>query len=86
VKVWHGDRTIGGSPDDVESISWTANGQWLAFDWGTGTRSSTVVGTWLLDTRLIGHVADSGDGQVGIISGNTYAPPGLGANDFGGVW
>jgi hypothetical protein len=61
VQVWHGDGTIGGSADDVESISWTADGRWLAFDWAAGNLSGNLVGTWLLDTRLSGGdlVADS---------------------------
>lgn len=33
VRTWSGNGTIGSGPDDARSVSWTADGRTLAFDW-----------------------------------------------------
>jgi hypothetical protein len=65
VRIWAAQGTLigggqtqtGGSsfvPDDTASLSWTANGKWLAFDWSPFPGDISAVGTWLLNTTLGG--------------------------------
>jgi hypothetical protein len=51
----------GFDPDDTGSLSWTANGKWLAFDWIPFPDDIAADGTWLLNTTLRGTklLADS---------------------------
>jgi hypothetical protein len=58
-RTWTAHGTIGSSPDDAGSMSWTADGKYLAFDWLSDSAAST--GTWLLNTTLGGDglLADS---------------------------
>lgn len=49
VRTWIAlDGVIGSGEDDAMSVSWTADGAELAFDWGPG--SGAGPGAWLLDT------------------------------------
>jgi hypothetical protein len=65
VRIWSAQGTLigqgqeqtGGSsnvPDDTASLSWTANGTWLAFDWTPFPGDTSADGTWLLNTTLGG--------------------------------
>lgn len=59
VRTWsENNGVIGNSEDDAASISWTADGRSLAFDWGG---SGSQQGAWLLDTTRGGSglLADS---------------------------
>jgi hypothetical protein len=58
VRTWSGIGTIGFGPDDARSVSWTADGRTLAFDW-IGNNAGTVVR--LLDVGAHGSslLADS---------------------------
>jgi hypothetical protein len=42
VRTWSGNGTIGSGPDDARSVSWTADGRTLAFDW-IGNNAGTEV-------------------------------------------
>jgi hypothetical protein len=59
VRTWSGIGTIGGSEDDAASISWTADGRTLAFDWYPDKQSDA--GVRLLDVTRGGSdlLADS---------------------------
>jgi hypothetical protein len=62
--IGQGQTQTGGSgfvPDDTGSLSWTANGTFLAFDWTPFPGDVAADGTWLLDTTLGGTklLADS---------------------------
>jgi hypothetical protein len=67
VRTWTGNGTIGTGADDARSLSWTADGRTLAFDWqdAVGTRVGVAAGTptrvWLLDLGARGTnlIADS---------------------------
>ncbi len=49
VRSWiQNNGVIGSGEDDAMSVSWTADGRELAFDWGP--ESGPGLGTWLLDT------------------------------------
>ena len=49
VRTWtQNNGVIGSGEDDAMSVSWTADGRELAFDWGPG--SGPGLGAWLLDT------------------------------------
>jgi len=50
VRTWHADGTIGSGEDDAGSISWTADGRTLAFDW----YPDGPAGVRLLDVTLGG--------------------------------
>jgi hypothetical protein len=55
--IGQGQTQTGGSsfsPDDTGSLSWTANGKWLAFDWSPFLADAAKEGTWLLNTTLRG--------------------------------
>jgi hypothetical protein len=65
VRIWAARGTLigagqtqtGGSsnvPDDTGSLSWTASGKWLAFDWTPFLSDASADGTWLLNTALGG--------------------------------
>jgi hypothetical protein len=59
VRTWTGNGTIGAGGDDARSLSWTADGRTLAFDWEDA--ADTRVGVWLLDLGARGTnlIADS---------------------------
>ncbi len=59
VRTWSTSGTIGTGPDDARSLSWTADGRTLAFEW-TGNNSGTIV-VRLLDVGARGSdlLADS---------------------------
>jgi hypothetical protein len=72
VRIWSARGTLIGqgqtqtgsssnAPDDTGSLSWTANGKTLAFDWTPFPGDSSADGTWLLNTALRGTslLADS---------------------------
>jgi hypothetical protein len=69
LRTWSGIGGIGGSEDDAASISWTADGRSLAFDWGPNNPGPRE-GTWLLNTTLSGSdlIADSRQAMT------TYTP------------
>ena len=60
VRTWRADGTIGTGEDDAGSISWTADGRTLAFDWYTDAPDGPS-GVRLLDVTLGGSslLADS---------------------------
>jgi len=60
VRTWTGNGTIGIGGDDARSLSWTADGRTLAFDWEDAA-PGTRVGVWLLDLGARGTnlIADS---------------------------
>ena len=43
VRTWSADGTIGSGPDDARSLSWTADGRTLAFDWTVAGPGVNVV-------------------------------------------
>jgi hypothetical protein len=59
VRTWTANGVIGAGADDARSLSWTANGRTLAFDWQDA--ADTRVGVWLLDLGARGTnlIADS---------------------------
>jgi hypothetical protein len=61
VRTWYAYGTIGGPPDDPESISWTGNGQQLLFDWDGSRTDGQQEGPWLLNLAAGGTslLADS---------------------------
>jgi hypothetical protein len=55
LRTWAAQGVIGDDPDDAGSMSWTADGKYLAFDWLSGSDTATASdGTWLLNTTLGG--------------------------------
>jgi hypothetical protein len=52
-RTWHANGTIGSSGDDARSLSWTADGRTLAFDW-EGNAPGSPPGVWLLDMTARG--------------------------------
>ncbi|HEX6527920.1 MAG TPA: hypothetical protein VF070_49045 [Streptosporangiaceae bacterium] len=54
----------GSGPDDTGSLSWTADGKWLAFDWAPLSDDPSAAGTWLLNTTLGGTSLLSGSRHV----------------------
>lgn len=60
VRGWTGDGIIGFTSDDARSLSWTAGGRTLAFDW-EGNGNGLHAGVWLLDLAAPGNdlLADS---------------------------
>jgi hypothetical protein len=60
VRSWTGDGAIGFTSDDARSLSWTAGGRTLAFDW-EGNGNGLHAGAWLLNLAARGSnlLADS---------------------------
>jgi hypothetical protein len=60
VRGWTGDGIIGFTSDDARSLSWTADGRTLAFDW-EGNGNGLHAGAWLLNLAARGSdlLADS---------------------------
>jgi hypothetical protein len=52
-RTWHANGTTGPSGDETRSLSWTADGRTLAFDWEGNTPGSPP-GVWLLDVAARG--------------------------------
>ena len=61
VRTWTGNGTIGTSGDDARSLSWTADGRTLAFDWLSAASGPQGMGVRLLDVDAPGRslLADS---------------------------
>jgi len=59
-RTWTANGTIGDGADDARSLSWTADGRTLAFDWEDAPPGARV-GVWLLDIGARGTnlMADS---------------------------
>jgi hypothetical protein len=53
VQSWTGDGAIGFTADDARSLSWTADGRTLAFDWD-GNGNGLHAGAWLLNLAARG--------------------------------
>lgn len=76
VRTWRGEGVIGFGSDDAGSLSWTADGRRLLFDWepdSSGASPGPGFGPWLLDTMLggTGLLADSH--QVASFGGTSSA-------------
>jgi hypothetical protein len=68
VRTWtQNNGVIGSGEDDAMSVSWTADGRELAFDWGPG--SGPGLGAWLLDTTRDGSGLLAGSRLVVAVSG-----------------
>jgi hypothetical protein len=70
VRTWSGSGIIGSGPEDGASVSWTADGRRLAFDWFASTQGRQL-GIWLLNLASSGSnlLADSREAV------STYRPP-----------
>jgi hypothetical protein len=67
VRTWRGEGVIGFSPDDSQSLSWTANGRLLLYDWkpaSLGHSPGNGFAPWLLDTTLAGTGLQADSRQV----------------------
>lgn len=72
VRAWAASGIIGTGPDDARSMSWTADGRTLAFEW-TGPTSGTIV------VRLL----DVGAPVGGLLARSRLATPLTGKNPAG---
>lgn len=76
VRTWTADGTIGASSDDARSLSWTADGRTLAFDW-EGNGKGQHAGVWLLNLAARGSDLLAGSHQATSTAGTgwyAYAP------------
>ena len=76
VRTWYANGTIGSPPIDPGSISWTASGQQLAFDWSPDSQGEQD-GTWLL-TLARGGTSLLADSRQVMSTHSPKSPPSCG--------